>query len=227
MAGMDAIDGSVLPVSQSTTVAELIRRSFAASVCVSSRTRRQRLMCPPRTMLKISFCFNTLSVIRSHGKRQRGICSCGYLGHPSGKCRCTPEQIARYRGRISGPLLDRIDLQIEVPSLPAEDLLAGRHGPGESSAAVRARVAAAATRQRARQGKPNGELQPKEVERWCALDAAGEALLRNAFARLSLSARAYHRILKVARTIADLAAAETLSAAHVAEAIGYRRLDRA
>ena len=131
-------------------------------------------MCPPRTMLKISFCFNTLSVIRSHGKRQRGICSCGYLGHPSGKCRCTPEQIARYRGRISGPLLDRIDLQIEVPSLPAEDLLAGRHGPGESSAAVRARVAAAATRQRARQGKPNGELQPKEVERWCALDAAGE-----------------------------------------------------
>jgi magnesium chelatase family protein len=84
-------------------------------------------------------------------------CPCGYLGHPSGKCRCTPDQIARYRSRISGPLLDRIDLQIEVPSLPAEDLPAGRHGAGESSAAVRVRVAAAATRQRARQGKPNGD----------------------------------------------------------------------
>jgi magnesium chelatase family protein len=153
-------------------------------------------------------------------------CPCGYLGHPSGKCRCTPDQIARYRSRISGPLLDRIDLQIEVPSLPAEDLPASRHGAGESSAAVRTRVAAAATRQRARQGKPNGELQPKEVERYCTPDAQGEALLKAAFARLSLSARAYHRILKVARTIADLAAADTLTASHVAEAIGYRRLDR-
>ena len=153
-------------------------------------------------------------------------CPCGYLGHPSGKCRCTPDQIARYRSRISGPLLDRIDLQIEVPSLPAEDLPTGRHRTGESSAAVRARVAAAATRQRARQGKPNGELQPREVERFCVPDTQGEALLKAAFARLSLSARAYHRILKVARTIADLAAADTLSASHVAEAIGYRRLDR-
>ena len=153
-------------------------------------------------------------------------CPCGYLGHPSGKCRCTPDQIARYRSRISGPLLDRIDLQIEVPSLPAEDLPASRRGAGESSAAVRVRVAAAATRQRARQGKPNGELQPKEVERYCTPDTQGEALLKAAFARLSLSARAYHRILKVARTIADLAAADTLAASHVAEAIGYRRLDR-
>ena len=153
-------------------------------------------------------------------------CPCGYLGHPSGKCRCTPDQIARYRSRISGPLLDRIDLQIEVPSLPAEDLPTGHHRAGESSAAVRARVAAAATRQRARQGKPNSELQPREVERFCVPDAQGEALLKAAFARLSLSARAYHRILKVARTIADLAAADTLAASHVAEAIGYRRLDR-
>ena len=153
-------------------------------------------------------------------------CPCGYLGHPSGKCRCTPDQIARYRSRISGPLLDRIDLQIEVPSLPAEDLPGGGHGAGESSAAVRERVAAAATRQRARQGKPNGELQPREVERYCVPDAHGQALLKAAFARLSLSARAYHRILKVARTIADLAAADTLAASHVAEAIGYRRLDR-
>jgi magnesium chelatase family protein len=156
-------------------------------------------------------------------------CPCGYLGHPSGKCRCTPDQIARYRGRISGPLLDRIDLQIEVPSLPA-DALPGRRdgaGNGETSAVVRDRVAQAAARQRARQGKPNSQLQTREVERWCTLDAESESLLKQAFARLSLSARAYHRILKVARTIADLAAAEALSASHVAEAISYRRLDRA
>ena len=96
----------------------------------------------------------------------------------------------------------------------------------EASAAVRGRVVASAALQRARQGKPNAQLQPKEIERVCRPDAQGEALLKNAFARLSLSARAYHRILKVARTIADLAAAEDLAASHVAEAIGYRRLDR-
>src|SRR5881296_121957 len=164
--------------------------------------------------------------MRTSGKKATRECPCGYLGHASGKCKCTPDQIARYRGRVSGPLLDRIDLQIEVPSLPAEALPSGRGNDGEPSAVVRARVIAAASRQCGRQGKPNSQLQPKEVERWCAPDAPGEALLKNAFARLSLSARAYHRILKVARTIADLAAAETLSAAHVAEAIGYRRFDR-
>ena len=153
-------------------------------------------------------------------------CPCGYLGHPTGKCRCSPDQIARYRGRISGPLLDRIDLQIEVPSLPVDALPPRRGQAAEPSAAVRARVAAAATLQRVRQGKLNAQLQPKEIERLCRPDAQGEALLKNAFARLSLSARAYHRILKVARTIADLAAAEELAASHVAEAIGYRRLDR-
>ncbi len=140
-------------------------------------------------------------------------CPCGYLGHPSGKCRCTPDQIARYRARISGPLLDRIDVQIEVPSLPA-DALPARHdaaNAGESSKTVRERVTGAAARQHARQGKPNGQLQTREVERWCALNTEGEALLKQAFARLSLSARAYHRILKLARTVADLAAADTLS----------------
>jgi magnesium chelatase family protein len=154
-------------------------------------------------------------------------CPCGYLGHPSGRCRCTPDQIARYRARISGPLLDRIDLQIEVPSLPADVLPASAGLPGEPSATVRVRVAAAAARQRSRQGKPNAQLQSREIERLCRPDAEGEALLKSAFARLSLSARAYHRILKVARTIADLNAAEDICARHVAEAIGYRRLDRA
>ena len=153
-------------------------------------------------------------------------CPCGYLGHPSGKCCCTPEQIARYRARISGPLLDRIDLQIEVPALPADALPARGRESAESSATIRARVKVAAQRQRERQGKPNGDLLPKEVEHYCVPDAQGEALLKSAFARLSLSARAYHRILKVARTIADLAGSDSLAAGHVAEAIGYRRLDR-
>ena len=156
-------------------------------------------------------------------------CPCGYLGHGSGRCRCTPDQIVRYRARISGPLLDRIDLQIEVPALPAEALPV-RRGVAvqeESSEVVRQRCIRAAQRQRERQGKPNGRLQPREVERHCLPEAESEALLKSAFARLALSARAYHRILKVARTIADLASADTISAAHLAEAIGYRRLERA
>ena len=155
-------------------------------------------------------------------------CPCGYLGHPTGRCRCTPDQIARYRARISGPLLDRIDLQIEVPSLAADAIAAPRSGETaeETSATARSRCIRAAKRQRERQGRPNGRLQSQEVERYCAPDPQGEALLKSAFARLSLSARAYHRILMVARTVADLAAAETISAPHIAEAIGYRRLDR-
>jgi len=156
-------------------------------------------------------------------------CPCGYLGHASGRCRCTPDQIARYRARISGPLLDRIDLQIEVPALPVQALpmRRGACAQEEPSAVVRQRCISAARRQRERQGKPNGRLQPREVERHCVPEPEGEALLKSAFARLALSARAYHRILKVARTIADLASADTISAAHIAEAIGYRRLERA
>jgi magnesium chelatase family protein len=148
-------------------------------------------------------------------------CPCGYLGHYSGKCRCTPDQVARYRGKLSGPLLDRIDIHIEVPAVPEAELLA--QGGGESSAAVRARVGAARERQLARQGKSNAELGTKEVERHCRADAAGTTLLKQAISRLGLSARAYHRVLKLARTIADLAGAEAIAVNHVAEAIGFRR----
>ena len=151
-------------------------------------------------------------------------CPCGYLGHPNGRCRCTPDRVARYRRKISGPLLDRIDLQIEVPDVPQQDLAGGP--AGEPSAAVRERVAAARSRQLARQGKPNAALAAREMDRHCVPDAAGATVLRQAVGRLGLSARGYHRVLKIASSIADLAGAPRLARVHVAEAIQYRRFDR-
>jgi len=148
-------------------------------------------------------------------------CPCGWLGHSSGKCRCTPDQVVRYRGKLSGPLLDRIDLMIDVPAV-TEAEITGR-AAGEPSAAVRIRTMAARERQIERQGKPNAALGPDEVELHCLPDCAGAALLKQALTRLDLSARAYHRILKVARTIADLAGEHIIRGPHVAEAIQYRR----
>jgi len=153
-------------------------------------------------------------------------CPCGYLGDQSGRCRCTADQVARYRARISGPLLDRIDLQIEVPRLPPERLSTDTPHDAETSAAVRRRVEQARSRAEARAGKPNAALGPAEIERDCRLDEVGRALLTQALQRLALSARAYHRILKAARTIADLAGSDPITPAHLSEAIGYRRLDR-
>jgi magnesium chelatase family protein len=152
-------------------------------------------------------------------------CPCGYLGHHSGRCRCSPGAVARYRARISGPLIDRIDLQIEVPSVPQQDLVRG--APGETSSAIRERVAAAHTRALARQGKHNARLAPREIDRHCAPDARGADLLKQAIGRLGLSARAYHRVLKLARTIADVAGYARVRGDHIAEAIQYRRFDRA
>jgi len=148
-------------------------------------------------------------------------CPCGYLGHPTQACRDTPDQIARYRTRISGPLLDRIDIQISVPALTQDELT--QAGTGESSAAIRDRVQAARDRQMQRQGKPNAALGTQEIDQLCRLDAAGESLLKQAIARLNLSARGYHRVLKLARSAADLAGTDTIGTAHLAEAIQYRR----
>lgn len=150
-------------------------------------------------------------------------CPCGYLGHPSGKCRCTPDQILRYRSKISGPFLDRIDMRIEMPAVPFEDL---KHlGNGESSGIVRRRVEAARRIQMTRQGKTNAELGVKETESHCRPDEKGETLIRQAIGTLNLSARAYHRVLRMARSVADVEGSRTISGAHVAEAIQYRRFE--
>jgi len=147
-------------------------------------------------------------------------CPCGYYGDSTRACTCQQGAVERYQKRLSGPLLDRIDLHVEVPRVQYEKLAADTLG--ESSAIVRARVEAARTRQWARfegtHAASNAEMGIRELKRFCALDAAGEALLKAAVQRLGLSARAYHRVLKVARTIADLAEAEQIGPAHLAEA---------
>jgi len=149
-------------------------------------------------------------------------CPCGYLGEP--RCRCTPDQIDRYRNKLSGPLLDRIDMQVEVASMSASQL---QEAPaGESSAEVRARAAAARARQLDRQGKINAQLKGSELDRFCALGKSEQTLLRHSVEQLGLSARSYHRVLKVARTLTDLAGEENIGAGQIAEALAYRNLDR-
>lgn len=151
-------------------------------------------------------------------------CPCGYLGDAERRCSCTQEQVRRYRARVSGPLIDRIDLHIEVPRL-AHRVLRGDIAE-ESSAIVGERVCAARDRQLQRAGKANSALSVPEIERHCALSDSNYQLLERALERLGLSPRAYHRILKVARTIADLVDSPTIQTAHLTEAISYRALDR-
>ena len=155
-------------------------------------------------------------------------CLCGFLGDPQHECTCAPQQVQRYRAKISGPLLDRIDIQIEVPAVKYKEL--SQHTPGEDSATIRTRA------NRAREGQLkrftgrtifcNAQMSSRDIRKFCQLDTAGEKLLENAMSRLGLSARAYTHILKVARTIADLAGDEKIGSSHLSEAIQYRALDR-
>lgn len=152
-------------------------------------------------------------------------CPCGYLGHNNGRCHCTAEQIQRYRNRISGPLLDRIDMHIEVPNVSIH-VMQQADTTTENSATIQQRVIKARQRQLDRNDRPNCQLNNKQIEQQCKLKEADQQLLERAIEQLGLSARAYHRILKVARTIADLAGEENILTSHITEAIGYRRLDR-
>jgi len=155
-------------------------------------------------------------------------CLCGFLGDPMRECRCTPQQIDRYRGRLSGPLRDRLDLTVEVPAVALA--LFTTAAAGESSAAVRERVMTGRDRQRTRYGgqgiRTNAELTPALMSRWCALDPKAMRLVETAVAKMSLSARGYDRVRKVARTIADLAGADAIRAEHVAEALQFRMLEK-
>jgi magnesium chelatase family protein len=156
-------------------------------------------------------------------------CPCGYFGDPLHSCSCGPMSIERYRSRISGPLLDRIDIHLEVPAVAYGDLTSDQ--PEEPSSTIRARVERARVIQRVRFREQRGvyanaHMSARDLRRHCKLTEPVESLLRQAVARLNLSARAYHRVLKIARTIADLAGAAELTTAHVSEAIQYRSLDR-
>jgi magnesium chelatase family protein len=155
-------------------------------------------------------------------------CPCGYYGDRTRECQCSPQQVRRYRARLSGPLLDRLDIHLDVPPVPVREL--GGEDRQESSAAIRARVTAARERQTARYRHErvycNAQLKPRHIKKYCAIGTPAKELLEHAMSRLGLSARAYGRILRVARTIADLADSTAIEPVHVAEAIQYRSLDR-
>jgi magnesium chelatase family protein len=170
-----------------------------------------------RSQMTLSFPANFMLVTAMNP------CPCGFYGDPTRECRCTGGIIQRYLGKISGPLLDRIDLHIEVPAVPYQELR-GRDD-GVTSAEIRTRVESARARQRAR-GYYNAQIPSRQLRKLCALDDAGERTLEMAVRRMGLSARAHDRILKVARTIADLDCADRVAAKHLAEAVQYRSLDR-
>lgn len=153
-------------------------------------------------------------------------CPCGYLGDASGRCHCTSEQVLRYRARVSGPLLDRIDMHMEVPRVPLDVLRKGSPHGEERSETIRQRVIAARQIALDRQNKTNAMLSATEIKSHCALSEAGHRLLEQAMEKFGLSHRAYHRILKVARTVADLAGSANIEIPHLSEAIAYRKLDR-
>lgn len=180
-------------------------------------------MCPPTVVGDESVVGKrAFRITFVNGRKATRPCPCGQLGHPRLACRCTPDAIARYQGRISGPLLDRIDLRVEVAPLAPETLSAAPDG--EATEGVARRVAQARERALSRQGTVNAWLAGDALDTHAALDAATLKFLHAAAARLGWSARSHHRVLRIARTIADLAGCESLSTAHVAEAMQYRRM---
>ena len=182
-----------------------------------------RKICVARASYKVEYPAGVMFVASMNP------CPCGYYNHPSRPCTCSPGQVQRYLNRISGPLLDRIDLQIEIVPVPFEDI--SNTKPGETSAEIRKRVIAARKIQEKRYKNQEGiycnaQMTPKLITEYAALDETSLAMLKTAMNRFNLSARAYDRILKVARTIADLDNSENIQFQHIAEAIGYRNLDR-
>ena len=151
-------------------------------------------------------------------------CPCGFYGDPKRECRCSPNMITKYRNKISGPLLDRIDIHVEVPSVKYKEMAV--EATGETSGKIRVRVESARVVQRQRFNHTNARMAPKEIKEFCKLDEECQQLLKMAMTELNLSARAYDRILKVSRTIADLEHSETIQSQHISEAIQYRTLDR-
>ena len=188
-------------------VLEVLREPMESGEIAISRAARQ---------VTFPACFQVVAAMNP--------CPCGYLGHPTIECQCTPPQVLRYRAKISGPLLDRFDLHVEVP-VQSGEVLMKRDGGGESSTVVRDRVYQARERQMQR-GSGNAALSGGELQTHCRVDAAGEAMLSAAMERLGLSARALHRILRVARTLADLDGLDNIGNGHLVEALGYRKLDR-
>lgn len=199
----------------SRNVLEALREPLESGVVVLSRAKRSCEF-PARFLLVAAM----------------NPCPCGYTGDASGRCRCAPGQVARYRQRISGPLVDRIDMHMELAPVPVEHLmpaaeLEDARGVGENSASVAARVAQARGLQRRRQGTLNSQLTLETMQRVCRLDRESRALVAAAVSRLGLSARGCHRVLKLARTCADLSAQPQIRRTDVSEAIGLRVLDRA
>lgn len=184
-------------------VLEVLRQPLESKEVVISRASRQ--VCFPAN-------FQLIAAMNP--------CPCGYAFHHDQRCQCSADAIKRYKNRISGPLLDRIDLHIEVPPLSAQDLQ--QQKAGENSATVRERVLQAHHKQMQRQGYLNNVLSPQGLDQFVQLDAISQNILAVAQQKLQLSARAYHRILRVARTIADLTGSETISSMHITEALSYR-----
>jgi magnesium chelatase family protein len=191
-------------------VLEALREPLESGIAVISRARRT---CEFPARFQLVAAMNP--------------CPCGYAGDPSGRCRCTPHQAARYRNRISGPLIDRIDMHVELARVPVEHLTGEADASAETSAEVAAQVARARRRQIQRQGGLNSRLAPADLPRVARLDRESRALVEAAIGRLGLSARAYHHVLKLARTCADLADAADVRRVDVSEAVGLRALDRA